>query len=492
MAATKKKSGLEGKSSLIAVGLLAVLGIWAWVFERGEVREPDQTPPVSEMVGMKPDDVTRVELLHDGQATVLAKTPPTPSSQGGARGGSGSGWRLEKPVQARADDAQVKQVLEGLLNGNVDQVMAEKVTDMKPYGLDKPAFQATLSDAKGHQKLLQTGSKDVRGFSVYARASDNPQLFLLSAYSIDNVVKKKPDDLRDKTVLALDPNSITHLSLQTPSQMVRAEKQGQKWQLTAPQAAPADADTVKAVLDQIKELKADRFEGAGVPASRCGLAPARLTVTLSGPAGEKGLLLGKATPDGKDVYAMRPGENEVFDLPKSAFDDLSKKPGDLRDKTLLSFKRDDATRITITSPAQTLELTHAGKDWNVASLQGSETANPKSKIQNPKSKTPLGKAAEDKVSTLLFTLEVVKGSRLVEEKPANLAKYGLDKPEMRVEVALPKGPQELLIGKKTSATEYYARSNSQEAVFTVPDFTVTDLKVKPGDLEQLPPAVVKK
>jgi hypothetical protein len=87
---------------------------------------------------------------------------------------------------------------------------------------------------------------------------------------------------------------------------------------------------------------------------------------------------------------------------------------------------------------------------------------------------------------------VVKGSRLVEEKPANLAKYGLDKPEMRVEVALPKVPQELLIGKKVSPTEYYARSNSQEAVFTVPDFTVTDLKVKPGDLKQIPPAVVKK
>jgi hypothetical protein len=369
MAATKKKSGLNGKGTLIAVGLLAVLGAWAWVGERGEVREPGQTPPVSEMVGMKPDDVTRVELLHDGQATVLASS------------GRGKGWRLEKPVQARADDAQVKQVIEGLLNGNVDQVMAEKVTDMKQYGLDKPAFQATLSDAKGHQKLLQTGGKDIRGFSVYARTADNPQLFLLSAYSIDNVVKKKTDDLRDKTVLALDPNRVTRLSLQTPAQTVRVEKQGQKWQLTAPQPAPADADTVRAVLDQIKDLKADRFEGAGATASQYGLAPARLTVTLSGPAGEQGLLLGKATPDGKDVYAMRPGENEVFDLPKSTFDDLSKKPGDLRDKTLLSFKRDDATRVTITSPAQTLELTHAGKDWNVASLQGSEPTYPKSKIQ---------------------------------------------------------------------------------------------------------------
>ena len=466
MAAPKKKSGLEGKGTLIAVGLVVVLGLWTWLAERGEVREPGQTPPVSELVGMKPDDVTRVELLHDGQSTVLAKVPPTPSSQRGA----GGRWRIEKPVQARADDAQVKQVLESLLNGSVDQVMAEKATDLKQYGLDKPAFQVTLSDAKGHQKVLQTGVKDVRGYSVYARTSDSPQLFLLSSYSVDDVAKKKADDLRDKTVLAFDPNTITRLSLQTPAQTVRVEKQGPGtreaggWQIIAPAPAPADGDTVKAVLDQIKDLKADRFDH-GVIASRCGLAPARLAVTVGGPGGEKGLLLGKATPDGKDVYATRPGESEVFQLPKNTFDDLSKKPGDLRDKTLLSFKRDDATRVTITTPTQTLELTHAGKEWSIT-------------------KPAPAKPKEDRLSTLLFTLEVVKGSRLVEEKPRNLAKYGLDKPAVRVEIALPKGPQELLIGKKAGANEYYARCKSQEAIFTVPDFTVTDLKVRPDELKK--------
>ena len=55
---------------------------------------------------------------------------------------------------------------------------------------------------------------------------------------------------------------------------------------------------------------------------------------------------------------------------------------------------------------------------------------------------------------------------------------------MAVEIALPKGPQELLIGKKAGANEYYARCKSQEAIFTVPDFTVTDLKVKPDELKK--------
>jgi hypothetical protein len=440
---------LKGKGTLVALALLLVLVLWSKFFEKGEVRQPGETPPVSDLVGMKPEDVTRVELLNEGKSIVLVK--------------SGTQWRIEKPVQARADDAQVKQVLEGLLNGKVDQMVAENTTDFKQYGLDKPAFQVTLTDAKGHQKVIQTGVKDVRGFSVYAREAGSPQLFLVSSFSIEDLQKKKADDLRDKTVLALDPNAVNSLAIQAGGQTTRVEKQGSKWQITAPQPAPADSEMVTQVLDQMKNLKVDHFESGGADLSRYGLAPPQVTVTVNGTGGEKGLLLGKLAPGGKDVYATRPGEHEVFDLPKSTLSDLSKKPGDLRDKTLLSFKRDDATGITVTTPAQTLVLARSGRDWNIT-------------------KPTPGKPKEDRLSTLLFTLEVVKGSRLVEEKPKDLAKYGLDKPEVRVQISLPKGPQELLIGKKAGANEYYARSSSQDAVFTVPDFTVTDLKVKPNDL----------
>lgn len=461
----KKKGGLQGKGALVAAALFVLLGLYVWLAERNPVREPGEAPPVSEMVGMKPEDVTHIELLHASSTLELAKVG-SPSSQGGA----GGGWRVEKPIQARADETQVKQVLDTLLTGKVDQIVAEKVSDVKQYGLDRPALQVTLEDAKGHRKVLQTGLKDVRGFSVYARAADKPELFLLSSFSIEDLQKKKADDLRDKTLLAIDPNTITRLMLQSPAQTVRVEKQGAKWQETAPRPAPADTDEVKTLLDQIKSTRIDKFEGAASNLARYGLAKPSLTVTVTGPAGDKGLLLGKNTADGKGVYAMRQGEAEVFQVPKNVLTDLSKQPGDLRDKTLLSFKRDDAKSISITTPAQTLELAHAGKEW---------------RITKP---TP-GKPKEDRLSSLLFTLEVVKGSRVVEEKPADLAKYGLDKPEVRAQVVLPAGTQELLIGKKVAATgkktaisEYYARSSSQEAVFTVPDFTVTDLKVNPADL----------
>jgi uncharacterized protein DUF4340 len=442
---------MRGKGTWIAAALFVALGLWVWFGERGEVREPNTAPPLSEMVGMKPEDVTRVELQHNGSSIVLAK--------------SGKDWRVEQPVQAKADATQVQQLLDGLLKGTLDQVMSEKVKDLKQYGLDKPDFQVTLSDAKGHRKVLQTGAKDARGFSFYARTADRPELFLVSSYSVEEAQKKKADDLRDKTVLTVDPNTATRVAIQAPAGTVQVEKQGAKWQMTAPRSAPADTDAVQQVLTSVKDLRVEKFEPKGGDLARYGLTAPRLTVTVTGPAGEQGLRLGKATADGKNVFAARQGDPEVFQLAKSTLDDLSKKPGDLRDKTLLNFKRDDATTITITTPAQTLQFARNGKQWLVV---------------RP---TPPSKAKEDRLSSLLFTMEVVKGNRVVDEKPADLAKYGLDKPTVRVEVAMPKGNQELLVGKKAGANDYYARSSSQEAIFTIPDFTVNDLKVKPSELK---------
>jgi hypothetical protein len=448
------------KTTWIALALFVGLGAWVIFGERGEVREKGVAPPVSELVGMKADEVTRVELQKDGQTIALAK--------------SGKEWRVEQPIQSRADSGQVQQMLDSLLKGTLDHVVAEKVTDYKEYGLEKPAFQVTLTDAKGRKKVLQTGAKDPRGFSFYARAADRPELFLVNAYSVEDIQKKKPEDLRDKTALIVDPAKVTKLAIQAPAGPLTVEKQGDKWQMsagggqtaTAPASTPlpADPDAVQGVLDQLKGLRIEKFEPAGADLARYGLAKPRLTVIVAGSDGERGLRLGKETADGKNIFAARQGEQEVFQLTQVAFADLNKRPGELRDKTLLSFKRDDATGITITTADHTIELTRSGKEWKVA-------------------KPVIPKAKEDKLSALLFTLEVVKGSQVIEEKPADLAKYGLDKPAVRVQVALPKGPQELLIGKKSGANEYYARTNGQEAVFTVPDFTVNDLKVKPDELK---------
>jgi len=69
----RRKNGLKGKGTLIAVVAALGLGAWAYFGERGPVLESGQEPPVSSLVGMQADKVTRVELKGDGPPLVVAR-----------------------------------------------------------------------------------------------------------------------------------------------------------------------------------------------------------------------------------------------------------------------------------------------------------------------------------------------------------------------------------------------------------------------------------
>jgi Domain of unknown function (DUF4340) len=469
--ATAVKRKRKRNPTLIAVAVLVPLLIWGGfefrdMLKHGPALEPGQAPRLGQLVGMDPEDVTRVELRSGGSGTGAAPARAAAKTLVLAR--NGKEWRLEQPIAAKADSTLADQMVKDLLEPNIDQVVADEIKDPKQYGLDKPELTVTLTGKGGQSKVLQTGLKDVRGTAVYAREASNPTLFLLSSFTIDNLKTKKPEDLRDKTVVAVDPDKVTRLTIQRPDGTVVVERRGKEdWALTQPYAAPAEKTDVNFTLTQLKDLKVEKFvaEQAG-DLAKYGLSPAQITVTATGPTTQT-LLLGNPVPNEQNVYAARQGEKQVFAVRKGAITDLAKSASDLRDKTLLSFKRDDAERLALSVPAGQVELQRDGQEWKVT-------------------KPFTGKAKSDKVDTLFFGLESVKGTQAIEEKPTNLARYGLDKPQVKVSVWL-KGksaPLELMIGKKAEVgTGYYARSSNGPTVFTIPEFTLSDLKVKPTDLK---------
>jgi hypothetical protein len=446
------------------IALLVLIPLLAWgAFElRDQQRfgapvEPGQEPRLGQFLGMGVDEVTRVELKSGGSTVSLSK--------------SGKEWRLEQPVAAKADAATVEQMVKDLLEPNLEAIVTTEMKNAKEYGLDKPELTVTLASASGDRRVIQTGSKDPRGQSVYGREASRPVLFLLSSFTVDNLKGKKPGDLRDKTVLAVDPEKVTGITIRKPAGTVALQRKGKDaWALTQPAAAPAENSEVSFLLTQIKDLKVETFiEEKASDLAKYGLAQPQVNVTLAGTP-EMGLLLGKPVPGEQNVYAARAGEQQVFSVRKSALTDFGKAAGDLRDKTLLSFKRDDATRIALSSPAGQIELQRDGKEWKVT-------------------KPFAAKAKMEKLDSVLFTLESIKGTSVAAENPSDLAPYGLAQPQVKVQVWL-KGqtaPREVVIGKKAT-NGYYARSGADPAVFVIPEYTLTDLQVKPADLKEPSPA----
>jgi hypothetical protein len=91
-------------------------------------------------------------------------------------------------------------------------------------------------------------------------------------------------------------------------------------------------------------------------------------------------------------------------------------------------------------------------------------------------------ADQSAVSSLLGTFSSLNSQRVVEEKAANLASYGLDTPKLEVDFA-GKENKKLLLGDDTPAGNgMYAKLEGDPRVFTIPSYDKTSIDKGPNDL----------
>jgi Domain of unknown function (DUF4340) len=126
--------------------------------------------------------------------------------------------------------------------------------------------------------------------------------------------------------------------------------------------------------------------------------------------------------------------------------------GDKKDK-VFSVEADKIEEITVKAESgEQTTLRKSGSDWQIAA---------------PVATQPDG--AE--VSGLTTNLSTLEQQRVIDEKPADLAEYGLAQP--RIEIAFKAGGQEhrLQVGRKTPpGTDLYAKVASDPRVFLIPSY----------------------
>lgn len=169
-------------------------------------------------------------------------------------------------------------------------------------------------------------------------------------------------------LLRLDPAAVTALTLavkgQPPIALVKQdEKQGDAWQIVAPEKIPADSDEVAGLLQELDPLDAEEVVSTQ-PASLqpYGLQDPAIALSIV----EKGhpaqqLLIGDNTPVGSSAYAMLAGAGTIYTITLEKKNVLGKNLTVLRDKRL----------ITLSGPQiQRIELTHAGQSVTLARQDG--------------------------------------------------------------------------------------------------------------------------
>ena len=177
-----------------------------------------------------------------------------------------------------------------------------------------------------------------------------------------------------------------------------------------------------------------------------GLTTPRIEVDFkaTGDKDYRTLLIGQKSPTGGNLFAKKKGEDKVFLIAGYQEPTFNKTTFDLRDKAALHFDRDKVDRIAIDAGGKGLELAKAGNDWNISK--------------------PLKTASDfSAVEGLIGRLMSAQMKSIASDtpSPADLKKYGLDKPTATVTLGMGSATAALQIGGKSPDGSVYAKDASK-------------------------------
>jgi len=286
-------------------------------------------------------------------------------------------------------------------------------------------------------------------------------------YFVESRKEAKPDKPKEK-VVTLDKAKVKELTLAGEGkEELKLLKDGASWRLTAPRAAPADAQEAESLLSSLDGLEIDEVV-TETPSrlSEFGLDPPKSRVAVSqqsGPTQE--VLFGRKTPDEGSVYAKQPGKPRVFTVPAYSAAVFDKKPFDLRDRDILHVQRDAVRKLEVTGPEGAYALARDERgEWGFT--QPVPT-----------------RAGRWSVDGLLGNLETLRMESVASEDASDLKPYGLDKPARTVKLGLADGNAKTLeIGAAAGDKKHYAREAGRSLVAVIPDAAVEALAKGKEDL----------
>ncbi|MDE3136867.1 MAG: DUF4340 domain-containing protein [Acidobacteriota bacterium] len=256
-------------------------------------------------------------------------------------------------------------------------------------------------------------------------------------------------------VFHFQPEDVTSITIAQPdTPPVVVDREGSGWQVAQPVQTRANTDTITSLLNDVTLAHSSRtLRPTGNELADYGLATPAATLDFKLKDGKTHTLkIGSLDFSGNSAYAQADGSKDVILVPQSVREDGTKTLADLRDKSVLGISSDEVQSFHLKTPSLDLDARRSVKNpeaWNIQKplpMIGDSTA----------------------ISQLLDNVSNAKLAKVVNETGPDLARYGLTRPAVSLEVNLgPGGQRSLDLGSKTG-DQYYARDTSRNMVFLVP------------------------
>ncbi len=409
-------------------------------------------------------EVTRLELTTANLEASMQRQPAL--SDGIAR------WKLDGPIEARADADAIGAYLTQLRNDEALAYPSESIEDedLSIYGLDTPQLTVRIWTNDDSTISLEIGNESEEPAGYYARRIGSGAVFVVPTALFDEA----PDSitaLRNRTVAEFARDRVNGIQVEIGEKAVRLTKDGIDWKIVSPRFLEGDTSTVSSLLTATLAMKAADFASATASATRFGFSTpyARVVFNLEPlpsqdmstdqPAETITMLIGNETQieptesgpavEGDDIeepkstagrYITLENEPTVYVVASDDFSDITVDLFALRSKTLVSFARSDVSRIEVSDGARTYTLTKDEENnWN---------------LSGPIAATNLTKVVDD----MLWSLNYLRMEGIAAEPEgndtANLASFGLDAPAMSVRAFAGEGDvAHVSIGSEVPAEE---------------------------------------
>jgi Domain of unknown function (DUF4340) len=240
------------------------------------------------------------------------------------------------------------------------------------------------------------------------------------------------------------------------------KKENGNWQLVSPIGTRADESEASGIAHALGQLEIVRvIDENPTDLKDYGLTTPRIEIEFKA-AGDKDyrrLFIGEKSPTGSDLFAKRNDDKRVFLVAAYQETTLNRSTFELREKTLLKFEREKVDGIDLNAGSQAVQLTKDNTDWKIT--------------------RPLQVRADyGAVEGLIGRLQTAAMKSIVADKatPAELKKYGLDKPAASVDVKIGSAKATLLLGSKAEDNTVYARDAAKEMVVTIDSMLADELK----------------
>lgn len=294
----------------------------------------------------------------------------------------------------------------------------------------------------------------------------------LGAYLYWWEMPRSEQEAKAKRLYDFKAEDVTEVLLKYQDREVVLRKVGEHWRLIQPVDAAADELTVKNLINAIAECEVKReLEDTPNDLAPFGLDQPFVSVTVKLKDRElPAVAVGKNAPVGFSTYVRKADTGKVLLVSSSFRAGMDKQVKDLRDKAILNFADDDVQRFALVRPGETITVARKEDQWV---------------IEQPATFPADGAT----VRSLLSTLRTMRAVDFPTDQPADLGRYGLDQPRLKVVLFLGKDQAEKQVwfGSENpdKKTEIYVQTSAIPTVYAVSDWvwrdvnkTVTDLRDK--------------